>query len=142
MFTMPEESLYVNEDKIGVPYVWMCLGTKEQQSGDTSECYEARWQYEEDSDKKTTQRGIRVVKYAVKTENISISSTQAAKYTSPGEYFSAAVRAKLAEAKGERELESKSADGALTERAGSNKFDQVIDQGMCSKTNGMIMILD
>ena len=115
---MAEESPYVNEEKIGIPYVWMCLGTKESENSD---CYEARWEYEEGTDK--TLRVIRVMKYAVKTKNISISSTQAAKYTSPAEYFSAAAKANLAVAKGERELESKSADGAFTERSGSNKFD-------------------
>jgi len=133
MFTMADG--YTVEDKAGIPYVYMCMAEKSEAN---KECYEARFEREVDGDK--TVSGIRVKKYLLAAANATISDASIAKYGSPAEYFDAAVGAKKGAAKGERETEKKTADGAFVERAGGN-MEEDIKEAVVAEKNGMIMVI-
>lgn len=114
---------YSVEDKVGIPYVYACIGIKDDKN---QECFEARFEREADAGKKTVL-GIRVKKYLIAAANATISSASQAKYASPAEYFDAAVGAKKGLAKGERETESKTTEVKFVERAGGNMEQKILE---------------
>jgi hypothetical protein len=75
---------FENDYSNGVPYAWLCMGTKGEEEGD-SECFEASWERYEKDDKLNLR--CEVTKYRVQSDRVVMKDSTAQKLTSPGDYF-------------------------------------------------------